>query len=81
MPVSKKWFEIFKIIAHRLTTDEYEKVTKHIWQSYLIDGEYILGDICGMQSDIANAKHEADLEKRNSSKTFKLVKTEKSQDV
>ena len=81
MPVSKKWFKIFKIIAHRLTTDEYEKVTKHIWQSYLFDKEYIIGDTCGMQSDIANAKHEADLEKLNSSKTLKLVKTEKSQNV
>ena len=27
MPVSEKWFKIFKIMAERLTTKEYEEVT------------------------------------------------------
>ena len=78
MPVSKKWFDIFKIIAHRLTTDEYEKVTENIWQSCLIDSEYKLGDTCGIQRDIASAKYEANFEKIYSSKILKLVKKEKS---
>ena len=48
MPVSEKWFKIFKIMAERLTTKEYEEVTDHIYKSHLIDNEYRDEDIMGM---------------------------------
>ncbi len=64
MPVSEKWFKIFKIMAERLTTKEYEKVTDHIYESHLIDNEYLDEDIMGMNSDIVNAKNEVNQERK-----------------
>ena len=64
MPVSEKWFKIFKIMAERLTTKEYEEVTDHIYKSHLIDNEYLDEDIMGMNSDIVNAKNEVNRERK-----------------
>ena len=64
MPVSEKWFKIFKIMAERLTTKEYEEVTDHIYKSHLIDNEYLDEDIMGMNSDIVNAKNEVNQERK-----------------
>ena len=64
MPVSEKWFKIFKIMAERLTAKEYEEVTDHIYKSHLIDNEYLEEDIMGMNSDIVNAKNEVNQERK-----------------
>ena len=51
-------------MAERLTTKEYEKVTDHIYESHLIDNEYLDEDIMGMNSDIVNAKNEVNQERK-----------------
>ena len=82
MPVSEKWFKIFKIIARRLTNEEYKEVTDHIYQSHLIDNEYLDEDIMGMDSDIINAKNEVNQERKGNMRSkIRLVKIQDKNNV